>query len=47
MAYIGHPLVDDNIYGEGDGSYKLHAGFLSFTHPYTDELIELKSDYII
>lgn len=46
-SYIGHPLVNDNIYGEGNGDFKLHAYYLSFRHPYTNEMIELKSDYNI
>lgn len=45
MAYIGHPLVADFLYGERiDGkSYKLHAKTLSFIHPITNERITLTS----
>ncbi len=44
-AYIGAPLYADFLYGERvlDESYYLHAYYLSFTHPFTNELIEIKS----
>jgi 23S rRNA pseudouridine1911/1915/1917 synthase len=45
MAYVGHPLVADFLYGErieGE-SYKLHAKSLSFIHPTTNERITLTS----
>ncbi|MBQ8381226.1 MAG: RluA family pseudouridine synthase [Clostridia bacterium] len=45
MAYIGHPLYADFLYGERiDGeSYKLHAREISFTHPITGEKTDLYS----
>ena len=45
MAYIGHPLRDDFLYGERkEGkSYLLHAGHIEFTHPFTNERITLVS----
>ena len=45
MAYIGHPLVNDFLYGEknGDENYKLHAKSIEFTHPFTNERITLKA----
>lgn len=39
MAYIGHPLLYDFLYGErveGE-NYRLHARFIEFTHPFTEE----------
>ena len=42
MSYIGHPLVNDFLYGErGDGNYKLHSKYLAFTNPFTNEYQEL------
>lgn len=37
MAYIGHPLVGDFLYGKRreDGTYDLRCVELSFTHPYS------------
>ncbi len=45
MAYIGHPLRSDFLYGErnGDENYHLHAYYLEFTHPIKDEKIILTS----
>ncbi len=43
MAYIGHPLVDDNLYGTPgpQSRHALHAYKLSFVHPVSDEPIEM------
>ena len=43
MAYIGHPLVNDFLYGEktGEENYKLHSESIEFTHPFTNERILL------
>lgn len=42
MSYIGHPLVNDFLYGErGEESYKLHAKSLSFTNPFDGREITL------
>lgn len=45
MAYIGHPLVADFLYGERiEGrNYSLHAKTISFTHPVTGEKMTLHS----
>jgi len=55
LASIGHPLVGDPLYGvngqplenlpglPGDGGYLLHAQFLNFHHPITDEEIHLEA----
>lgn len=44
MAYIGHPVAGDEVYGprktlKGHGQF-LHAQTLGFTHPRTKELVE-------
>ncbi len=46
MAYIGHPLVGDFLYGEKiDGrTYFLHCDSLTFPHPHTGEYITLKAE---
>jgi len=53
LAWAGHPLVGDPLYGEGglprsglpalpgDGGYLLHAERLAFPHPVTGQLLEL------
>ncbi len=43
MAYIGHPLVDDNLYGiPGPQSrHALHAYRLAFLHPVSDTPLEI------
>ena len=33
MAYIGHPVVGDKVYGSGDGEMLLHASELELTLP--------------
>lgn len=45
MAYIGHPIVGDTLYGgrkTKDNSYFLHAKKLIFQHPFFHKLITLK-----
>ena len=49
MAYSGHPLLGDNIYGSEKQPYKLmgqvlHAGVLGFVHPATGEYMEVRSE---
>lgn len=49
MAYSGHPLLGDNIYGSEKQPYKLmgqvlHAGVLGFVHPATGEYMEFRSE---
>ena len=46
MAYIGHPILGDTVYGHkkpelGQNSQCLHAGGLRFLHPRTGEPVEL------
>lgn len=47
MAYIGHSIVGDVIYGrqEQDSRFPLllHAKALSFTHPYTHQPVEIRA----
>ena len=48
MAYIGHPVAGDEVYGprktlKGHGQF-LHAKTLGFTHPRTGEIMEFTSD---
>ena len=52
LASIGHPVVGDDTYGGGGGRklvglppqrHFLHAAWLSFRHPATGELVELRS----
>ncbi len=45
MAYLGHPLLGDVVYGPKSCPYKLegqtlHAKILGFHHPRTNEYIE-------
>jgi 23S rRNA pseudouridine1911/1915/1917 synthase len=45
MAYIGHPLVNDFLYGtRGDETYFLHCDSLSFPHPFDDKIITITAD---
>ena len=42
MAHVGHPLVNDFLYGQrGDDTYSLHCTSLSFPHPITNQIITL------
>ena len=45
MAYIGHPLVNDFLYGErcAPGTYRLHAKSISFINPFTKREMNLCS----
>jgi len=48
MAYIGHPVLGDEVYGTGKpkwlGGQCLHAGKLGFIHPRTGEYMEIESE---
>ena len=47
MAYIGHPVMGDDLYGVCDESIErqaLHAGSYIFKHPMTDEIVSIKSE---
>jgi 23S rRNA pseudouridine1911/1915/1917 synthase len=56
LAYAGHPLVGDPLYGPGglplagitalpgDGGYFLHAERLAFRHPITGAAMELRAE---
>lgn len=43
LAYIGHPLVNDNLYGTPgpQARHALHAYRLAFTHPVSDDFLEI------
>jgi 23S rRNA pseudouridine1911/1915/1917 synthase len=47
MAFLGHPLVSDEVYGgapaAGLGRQGLHACRLAFEHPVTGEAMEFRS----
>lgn len=48
MAYLGHPLLGDQVYGAKNNPYKLegqtlHAGILGFIHPSTGKYVETKA----
>lgn len=48
MSYIGHPLLGDEVYGNGKNKYgfvgqALHAKILGFKHPRTGEYMEFSS----
>lgn len=45
MAYIGHPLAGDTLYGGADvliGRHALHCGVITFAHPLTKEHIRIE-----
>lgn len=49
MAYIGHPLAGDSVYGPKKvitslNGQCLHAGELGFVHPRTNEYMEFKTE---
>ena len=45
MAYIGHPLVADFLYGDRieNETYRLHCKLLEFPHPITGETLTLST----
>ncbi len=45
MAHTGHPLLGDEMYGDGGppGRQALHAATLAFTHPMTGESLRFES----
>jgi tRNA pseudouridine32 synthase/23S rRNA pseudouridine746 synthase len=48
MAAIGHSIIGDPLYGGGSGATSerllLHASMLSFTHPFSAELLTIMSE---
>jgi 23S rRNA pseudouridine1911/1915/1917 synthase len=47
MAYIGHPVLGDSVYGKADKLCKgqcLYAKHIAFTHPVTGEYLSFESD---
>lgn len=48
MAYIGHPLLGDSLYGNSDELYKramLHAYAVTFTHPISGKVIRVTAKF--
>ena len=46
MAYIGHPLAGDTLYGGSDAvihRHALHCGILCFSHPLTGQALRVES----
>lgn len=43
MKHINHPVVGDNLYGNGD-NLALQSYYLKFKHPIKDDIIEVKLD---
>lgn len=46
MAYIGHPLAGDTLYGGSDRDiprHALHCGVIRFTHPWTGQALRAES----
>ncbi len=43
MAYLGHPIVGENLYDFQTGQLHLHCSKVSFIHPINNSLIEIKS----
>jgi len=49
MAYIGHPIIGDEVYGRKKQKYDikgqaLHAKLLGFEHPVTGQCMEFEAD---
>ena len=47
LAYLGHPLVGDRLYGKDNSVLNrqfLHANHLGFTHPLTSENMDFRSN---
>lgn len=50
MAHLGHPVAGDTVYGSSKNAIKsfegqcLHAYFISFVHPRTDEQITVQTE---
>ena len=47
MEYIGHPVVNDPVYGHrkliNDYGQMLHAAYLGFNHPITNKYLEFNA----
>lgn len=44
MAYIGHPIVGDELYGGGKGSVHLHVASVDIFHPRTGKAMNFRSE---
>lgn len=48
MAYIGHPIAGDDLYGGSMEDYSrqaLHCGDIEFTHPISGDIIKIHSPF--
>ena len=45
MASIGHPLIGDNLYGNGKGLFDLESMMLAFVHPVTHQIITIRKKH--
>ncbi len=41
LAAIGHPLVGDSLYGDGQGEFDLRSIMVAFVHPVTHQVITI------
>ncbi len=46
MAYLGFPILGDELYGKGGERQMLHCEYLEFLHPQTMEKISLEAEFI-
>ena len=44
MAYIGHPIVGDELYGGGKGGVHLHVASVDIFHPRTGKAMTFRSE---
>lgn len=42
MSAIGHPLIGDDIYGDGQGEFDLESVMIAFVHPVTKQIITIQ-----
>ena len=38
FSHIGHPLIGDSLYGDGQGQFDLTSVFIAFIHPVTQQI---------
>lgn len=42
MAAIGHPLIGDSLYSDGEGQFDLTSTMIAFIHPVTQQIITIR-----
>lgn len=47
FAYLGHPIIGDNLYGSDEGNLLLNCHKITFKHPITKQIIAVKSQFKI